>query len=106
MGGLERWELEREKIRASIVEAETQLARSRAAADISERHIVRLLNDLSGTLDDLPMKEQCDVLRGLIEHFEIDPVTLQGRACFRFAAFSGDKLASPWAFERKLKLFS
>ena len=96
---IERWEVEREKIRASIIDEETRLARSRAAADITESHIVRMLDDLSANLEELPLDEQRDVLRGFIEHVEIDPATLHGRICYHFSAMCGDKVASPRGFE-------
>ena len=99
---IERWETEREKLRASIVHEETRLARSRAATDITEGHIVRMLDDLSANLAELPLDEQRDVLRGFIEHVEIDPATLEGRICYHFSALCGDKVASPRGFEPRL----
>ena len=101
---IEQWEKEREQIRASIIEEETQLAHSRAAGEITERHIVRMLDDLSANLAELPLEEQRDVLRGFIEHVEIDPATLRGRICYQFTALEsgGDKMASPRGFEPRL----
>ena len=96
---IETWETEREKIRASIIDEETRLVRSRAAASITEGHIVGLLDDLSASLEELPLDEQRDFLRGFIEHIEIDPATLEGRISYHFSALGGDKLASPGGFE-------
>ena len=61
-----------------------------------------MLDDLSATLAELPLDEQRDVLRGFIEHVEIDPATLEGRICYHFSALSGDKVASPRGFEPRL----
>ncbi len=96
---IETWEIEHEKIRASIIEEETRQARSRVAADIAEGHVAGMLDDLSASLEELPLEQQRDVLRGFIEHIEIDPATLAGRINYHFSALSGDKMASPGGFE-------
>ena len=85
---IERWESERETIRVSTIEEETRLARSRAAAEITESHIVQMLDDLSGSLQELPLDQQRDLLRGFIQHIELDPATLEGRICNHFSALS------------------
>jgi len=96
---IETWETEREKVRASIIDEETHLARSRAARNITESHIAGMLDDLSASLEEMPLDEQRDFLRGFIDHIEIDPVTLAGRINYHFSALSGDKMASPGGFE-------
>lgn len=100
---IERWECEREEIRARIAQAEAKAAIGQKAARVTERHVTQMLNDLSAELETLTPEDQRDLLRGIVSRIELDPVSLTGRIGYEIpVGVTGDKLASPRGFEPRL----
>jgi hypothetical protein len=104
---IERWEQERETIRGTLAREEQSRALRDAMARVTQRDIEQALDEFSQTLAALPAAEQRDVLRGIVERIELDPVSLTGRIGYAMpiknpGIATGVSLASPRGFEPRL----
>lgn len=96
MAQIEKWETEREKIRAGTIGLETRLQQARLVAAITARDIEKILADLSADMEKLDQEALRDFLRTIVDHITIEaarPVT--ARIHYRIPATTGDKVASP-----------
>ena len=92
-----KWECEREKIRAGLIDPETRLAQARAIAGITKRDVVAILNNLANDLAALDAAHLRDFVRAIIARVVMD-ANLNCRIHYEIPAVSGDKLASPRGF--------
>jgi site-specific DNA recombinase len=92
---IRKWEDERAKARAGTIDLESRLSQARAIAHITERDVLRLLDELAGNMAGLDPAALRDFLRTIIDRIIMDPATLTCRIHYEIAAVSGDKLASP-----------
>ena len=96
------WEEEREKIRAGLIELETRLVHARAVAGITERDVLRILDNLANDMASLDRNELKDFLRGIIGKVAMDPETLKCKIHYTIPATTGELMASPRGFEPRL----
>ena len=93
---IEKWETEREKIRAGTIELESRLQNARQLATLTERDIERILQDLAKNMAELNAEDLRDFLRTIVERIEMAPTApLTCRISYKIPAVSGDKVASP-----------
>lgn len=93
---IEKWEAERESLRAGTVELETRLRHARQIAAITAGDIENILADLARNMDSLKPDELRDFLRNLIERITLEPGSpATTRISYRIPVATGDKLASP-----------
>jgi site-specific DNA recombinase len=97
---IEKWETEREKIRAGMVELETRLQQARLVANITARDIEKIVAELADNMASLDATELRDFLRTFIEQITLEPTTpVTLRISYKIPMITGDKVASPRGFE-------
>jgi hypothetical protein len=92
---IETFELERESLLTEMVNAQERAETARVLSQITERDVERLLAALMERMDELEPTALKDFLRGLVQHVELDPITLTCRIQYQIRLGSGVKLASP-----------
>jgi len=70
---IEKWEAEREGLRAGIIDKESWLKNARLVAGITARDIERILKELADNMADLEPAELRDFLRTIVDRVTIDP---------------------------------
>ena len=90
-----KWEDERGKIQAGIIEGETRLKHARAVAGITERDVLGILDGLADDMASLDAVELREFLRSIIDRVTMDASNLNCRIHYEIPAISGDKMASP-----------
>jgi hypothetical protein len=74
----------------------------RAIADITEKAVEHLLDNMANDMATLDAAELRDFLRARIGRIVMDAETLNCRIHYEIPAETGDKLASPRGFEPRL----
>jgi hypothetical protein len=101
---IEKWEVEREKTRASLIHNEAQMRHARAMASVTEKDVLHILDNMANDMASLEPEELRDFLRGRIEKIVMDQQTLNSRIHYQIPSLSGDRLASHGGFEPRLPL--
>ncbi len=99
---IRKYEEERERIRAGVIDHETRLRQARAIAGITERDVELLLEGMAEDMTTLNPAELRDFLRDSIGRVVLDEATLSCRIYYEIPAVSGDKMATPRGFEPRL----
>lgn len=92
---IERWEREREKIKAGMVALETRLKQARAAAAITQRDIEKVVAGLCADMVTDDREALKDHIAGICDRITLDPGTLQLGIHYQIPAATGDFVASP-----------
>jgi len=92
---IERWEAEREQIKAGVIDLESRLAQARAATTITVHDVDHILDRLADDLDRLDREALKDFLSSILGRIVLDPATLTCRIHYQIQAKTGDLGASP-----------
>ena len=96
---IRRFEENREKIRASVIDNETRLKQARAIAGITESDVLAILDNLANDLASLDAPQLREFVRAIVARVVMDARDLTCRIHYEIPAISGDKLASPRRYE-------